>query len=87
MTERSRVTCPVCGRVVALSPKRRLIAAHVGLPGRQIGRWCEAAGQLTEDDARKADLRRLAALVAAYPDEARELVARLPGPDRFRPRR
>lgn len=75
---RDRVICPVCDRDVAVSSVRRLIAPHVGIAGRQNGRWCEAAGNLTETDARRTDLRRLAELVNAYPQRARELVARLP---------
>jgi hypothetical protein len=57
---------------VAVSSRRRVILAH----GSQ-GRWCEATGRLTVEDARDADLERLAELVYAYPVQARELVARL----------
>lgn len=79
MTEhrRKRVTCPVCDRRVSLTTTG-LIGWHKNPAG--IARTCKAAGKLTGADAVKADLERLAKLVARYPERARELIAGGEGP-------
>lgn len=73
---RRRVICPVCGRDVALTPKTGVIVRHQN--PASLAWPCKAAGKLTAEDAVRADLERLAELVARYPARARELLARLP---------
>lgn len=75
---RARVKCPVCGRDVALTPKTGVIGRHFDRSGKSSGYYCDAVGMLPGGRARAADLRRLAELVFAYPERARELVAQLP---------
>lgn len=71
MTARRRVDCPVCDRDVALTATG-LIGWHKDPAG--IARTCKAAGKLTGADAVKADLERLAKLVARYPAQTREIL-------------
>lgn len=75
MTAWPRVTCPVCERRVAVIPPRGVISTHKDPDGP--GYSCAAAGTLTARDAHRADLRRLAELIRAYPEQARKMVARL----------
>lgn len=71
---RRRADCPVCGRNVALTPSR-VIRRHIN-PG---GYHCAASGTMTAADTHRADLKRLNELIWAYPEQARKMVARLPG--------
>lgn len=75
-TVRPRVTCPDCGRNVALTPTGR-IGWHMDRTGASDGYYyCDGYGQFAGDVA-AAQLDRLAVLVERYPERARELVAGL----------
>ena len=73
---RPRVTCPVCGRHVALYPNGN-VGRHKDPAGD--GYHCDGVGKAPDPSVRAAELRKLAELVWRYPQRARELVAQLPG--------
>jgi YD repeat-containing protein len=61
-----------------LTPVTGVIGRHKDPTRASAGYYCDGAGRLTARDAHRADLRRLAKLVAAYPEQARKMVRRLP---------
>jgi hypothetical protein len=80
-TRRPRVTCPACGRDVALTEHSGRIGRHFDQTGRSHGYYCDAVGTLPGPAVHQAELRQLAELIFRHPQRARELIAQLPDTD------